>query len=159
MLSFKREASGEPPPWMEDRLKNCSKEKVHLSAMHFVFLTKFPLSSLFSMLIVRSSSLTPLHAFFAPQPNNLIVWIMSNYDKTILRVNIIFFTSSTFCALVAIASPWHNGATALTFLAKRGAPIPFSDEIHFLYSWSSPTTHFSFSSFLSQSSNTSFFLS
>ena len=32
--------------------------------MHFVFLTKFPLSSLFSMLIVRSSSLTPLHAFF-----------------------------------------------------------------------------------------------
>ena len=28
--------------------------------------------------------------FFAPQPNNLIVRIMSNYDKTILRVNIIF---------------------------------------------------------------------
>ena len=30
MLSFKQEASGEPPPWMEDRRKNCSKEKVHL---------------------------------------------------------------------------------------------------------------------------------
>ena len=75
--------------------------------MHFVFLTKFPLSSLFSMLIVRSSSLTPLHAlyFFAPQPNNFIVRIMSNYDKTILRVNIICFVCSTFCALVAIASP------------------------------------------------------
>ena len=82
-----------------------------------------------------------LHFFTPPQPNNLIVRIMSNYDKTIFRVNIRYFASSTFCALVAIASPRHNGATALTFLAKHGAPIPFSDEIHFLYG-SSPTTLF-----------------
>ena len=105
--------------------------------MHFVFLTKFPLSSLFSMLIVRSSSLTPLHAFFYSSSTKQFDCQDSGSILSILH----FLLVAPSMLWFRLPVPDNNGGTALTFLAKRGAPIPFSDEIHFLYG-SSPTTLF-----------------
>ena len=114
--------------------------------MHFVFLTKFPLSSLFSMLIVRSSSLTPLHAFFYSSSTKQFDCQDSGSILSILH----FLLVAPSMLWFRLPVPDNNGGTALTFLAKRGAPIPFSDEIHFLYSRSSPTTLFLFRCFLLQ---------
>ena len=143
MLSFKREASGEPPPWMEDRRKNCSKEKVHLCNA-FCFSHQVPLVIAFLNAHCQMFKSHTVACIFLLLLNQTI-WLLESCQimiKLSLGSILHFFTCSTFCALVAIASPWHNGGTALTFLAKRGAPIPFSDEIHFLYSRPSPTTLF-----------------